>query len=146
MRCKDRYIFSGEILDIEFDRVVAHILVTDAVGPAIGEVELDHLPDDRVVLKGGIRLAGSGLRMDVAITNTVRRAGLTLREAVTMATINPARVGRVRGRLRGLQPGERADLVRFQWEGGQMRVLETYLSGERVFGGSDSCSQPGISY
>ena len=24
MRCKDRYIFSGEILNIEFDRVVAH--------------------------------------------------------------------------------------------------------------------------
>jgi N-acetylglucosamine-6-phosphate deacetylase len=120
------------------------ILVTDAVGPTIGAVELDHLPDERVVLRGGTRLAGSALRMDRAIANSVRRASLTLREAVTMATINPARVGRVRGRLRGLQPGERADLVRFRWEEGEVRVLETYVSGERVFGGSDPCSQPGI--
>lgn len=112
------------------------ILVTDAVGPSIGEVELDHLPGDRVVLKGGTRLAGSGLRMDRAIANTVRRTGLTLREAVTMATINPARVGRVRGRLRGLQPGERADLVRFRWEEDRLCVIETYLNGERVFGGA----------
>ncbi|MBV8847655.1 MAG: amidohydrolase family protein [Bryobacterales bacterium] len=110
------------------------VLVTDAVGPTIGEVELDHLADDRVVLKGGSRLAGSGLRMDRAIANTVRRTGVGLGEAVAMATINPARVGRVRGRLRGLQPGERADVVRFRWDDGVLSILETYLSGERVFG------------
>jgi N-acetylglucosamine-6-phosphate deacetylase len=111
------------------------ILVTDAVGPSIGEVELDHLAGGRVVLKGGTRLAGSGLRMDHAVANAVRRAGISLREAVTMATINPARVGRVPGRLRGLQPGERADFVRLRFEEDHLCVLETYLSGERVFGG-----------
>jgi alpha-D-ribose 1-methylphosphonate 5-triphosphate diphosphatase PhnM len=50
-----------------------------------------------------------------------------------MATINAARVGRVPGRLRGIQPGERADLVRFHVTSGRLEVLETYLSGRRVF-------------
>jgi N-acetylglucosamine-6-phosphate deacetylase len=110
------------------------VLITDAVGPSIGEVELDRA-SDRVVLKGGTRLAGSALRMDEAIANTVNRAGVSLRDAVTMATINPARVGRVRGRLRGLQPGERADVVRFRWQDDRLTILETFLNGERVFGG-----------
>ena len=109
------------------------VLVTDAVGPSLGEIALDHLPGDKVVLKGGTRLAGSGLRMDHAISNVVRRGGISLRDAVIMATINPARAGRVRARLRGLQPGERADLVRFRWNEGQLTVLETYLNGEQVF-------------
>ncbi|HEY7338298.1 MAG TPA: amidohydrolase family protein [Bryobacteraceae bacterium] len=108
------------------------ILITDAVGPSLGEVELEHR-EDRVVLKGGSRLAGSNLRMDAAISNAVRRLGIGLRDAVAMATINPARAGRVAARLRGLQPGDRADIVKFRFDGGRLQVLETYLSGERVF-------------
>ncbi len=89
--------------------------------------------DDRVVLRGGTRLAGSSLRMDRAVANVMKLAGVSLAQAVTMATINAARVGRVPGRLRGIQPGERADLVRFQLKDGRVEVLETYLSGRRVF-------------
>jgi N-acetylglucosamine-6-phosphate deacetylase len=86
-----------------------------------------------VVLRGGTRLAGSSLRMDRAIGNVMRQAGLSLTEAVSMATSNPARVGRVAGRLRGLQPGQRADIVRFQVDEGRLQVLETYLNGQRVY-------------
>ena len=118
------------------------ILITDAVAPALsdpgpyrlGDVEVELLAGGRVVLRGGARLAGSSLRMDDAIANAIRRAGVHLRDAVTMATINPARVGRIGGRWRGLQPGQRADLVRFRMEDGRLRVLETYLSGQLVFG------------
>jgi N-acetylglucosamine-6-phosphate deacetylase len=109
------------------------VLVTDAVGPSLGEIELDHLDGGKVVLKGGTRMAGSALRMDHAISNVVRRGGVKLRDAVIMATINPARAGRVRSRFRGLQPGERADLVRFRSDEDRVTVLETYLNGERVF-------------
>jgi N-acetylglucosamine-6-phosphate deacetylase len=108
------------------------ILVTDADGPTLGEIELERR-DGRVVLKGGSRLAGSNLRMDAAIENVARRAGVSLREAIAMATINPARVGRVPQRLRGFEPGERADLVRFRFEEGRVQVVETWLDGERVF-------------
>jgi N-acetylglucosamine-6-phosphate deacetylase len=117
------------------------ILVTDAAAPALcppgpymlGGVAVE-LKDDRVTLRGGERLAGSSLRMDRAIGNVMDRAGVSLAQAVTMATTNPARVGRVPGRLRGLQPGSRADLVRFRMNSGRVEILETWLSGKRVFG------------
>jgi alpha-D-ribose 1-methylphosphonate 5-triphosphate diphosphatase PhnM len=63
----------------------------------------------------------------------MRIAGLSLTEAIAMATVNPARVGRIGGRVRGLRAGERSDVVRFRVEEGGLRVVETYLSGERVF-------------
>ena len=116
------------------------VLVTDAVAPAtcapgrfeLGEVAVELLADGRVVLPGTERLAGSSLRMDHAISNVIG-AGFSLHEAITMATVNPARVGRIRSRSRGFTPGERNDLVRFRIEEGRIRVVETYVSGERVF-------------
>lgn len=119
------------------------ILVTDAVAPAdcqpgffrLGEVDVELLPEGRVVMKGGTRLAGSALRMDTAIGNTVRMAGVTLAEALIMATRNPARVARIANRIRGLNTGEKADLVEFTFDAAtnKMRVLKTYLSGELVY-------------
>jgi len=119
------------------------ILVTDAVMPAgcapgpyrLGEVDVELHPDGSVRLLGGTRLAGSALEMHRAIAIVMREAGLSLRDAVTLATRNPARVGRIQSRQRGLVPGERADLVRFRYDETtrEIRVLETYLSGQRVF-------------
>jgi len=117
------------------------ILVTDAVAPAmcepgpylLGSVEVELREDDRVTLRNADRLAGSSLRMDRAIANVMSRAGVGLAQAVTMASTNPARVGRVPGRLRALQPGSRADFVRFRVEAGRLEILETWLSGQRVY-------------
>ena len=117
------------------------ILVTDAAAPALcppgpymlGGVAVELGADDRVTLRDGNRLAGSSLRMDRAIGNVIARAGLSLAHAVTMATTNPARVGRVPGRLRGLQPGSRADVVRFHIDASRVEILETWLSGKRVY-------------
>ncbi len=119
------------------------LLVTDAVMPAgcepgryrLGEVDVELHGDGSVRLAEGTRLAGSALRMDRAIANVMRMAGLTLREAVTLATRNPARVGRIPSRQRGLNPGDRADLVRFRVDEstGQITILETFLAGQKVF-------------
>jgi N-acetylglucosamine-6-phosphate deacetylase len=117
------------------------VLITDAVMPAmctpgrylLGEVEVELHPDESVRLAGGTRLAGSSLRMDRGVGNLMRIAGLSLAEAVTMATTNPARAGRISGRLRGLQPGSRADMVKFRVTEGNIEILETWLSGRRVF-------------
>jgi N-acetylglucosamine-6-phosphate deacetylase len=117
------------------------VLITDAVMPAmctpgpyrLGEVEVELKEDQRVVLRGGTRLAGSSLRMDAAISNVMRTAKLSLTEAIAMATVNPARVGRIAGRQRGLRPGDRSDVVRFRVEDGRIQVIETFLAGERVF-------------
>jgi N-acetylglucosamine-6-phosphate deacetylase len=117
------------------------LLVTDAVMPAgcppgvykLGEVDVELKEDGSVRLAGGSRLAGSALRMDQAIGMVMRTAGLNLSEAVTLATRNPARVGRVAYRQRGLNPGDRADLVRFRLDHGKLTILQTFLNGVEVF-------------
>lgn len=117
------------------------VLVTDAVMPAgcapgpyeLGEVKVELHEDGSVRLAGGTRLAGSALRMDHAVANVIRLAGMSLRDAVTLATRNPGRAGRVSGRQRGLVPGDRADIVRFQFEDGAVRILETWCGGKKVY-------------
>jgi N-acetylglucosamine-6-phosphate deacetylase len=142
------FIVDGHHLTEAFLRValrakgIEHsVLITDAVAPAgcapgayrLGEVEVELKADSRVVLRDGDRLAGSSLRMDAAIGNVMRAAGLTLIEAMTMATVNAARVGRIGGRMRGLRPGDRSDVVRFRVTNGRIEVLDTYVGGELVF-------------
>ena len=142
------FIVDGHHLPDSFLRVALRakglersVLVTDAVMPAmcapgpyrLGEVDVELKEDQRVVLRGGTRLAGSSLRMDVAISNVMQIAGVSLTEAIAMATVNPGRIGRIMGRMRGLRPGERFDIVRFEMERGRIRIVETYLSGEKVY-------------
>jgi N-acetylglucosamine-6-phosphate deacetylase len=117
------------------------VLITDAVMPAtcapgrymLGEVEVELHEDGSVRMAGLTRLAGSSLRMDRGVENLMKIAGLTLAEAITMATTNAARTGRVGGRIRGLQPGSRADVVKFRMVDGGIAVVETYLSGRLVY-------------
>jgi N-acetylglucosamine-6-phosphate deacetylase len=74
------------------------ILVTDAVGAAgmppgrytLGGQLVELSPEGRVAVPGAPNLAGSALRLDVAIGNTVKFTGLPLAEVVTMASTRPA--------------------------------------------------------
>lgn len=117
------------------------VLVTDAVMPAgcepgpyrLGEVEVTLHPGDKVTLRDGNRLAGSALKMHVGVGNLMSLAGLSLLDAVTMATTNAARAGRIGGRMRGLNPGERADLVEFRVEDKMLTVERTWLSGRLIY-------------
>jgi N-acetylglucosamine-6-phosphate deacetylase len=129
------FIADGIHLDRDFFRAALRakgtersILVTDAVMPALcapgfydlGETPVEFKEDGRVVLRGGTRLAGSST------------------EAIAMATVNPARVGRIRARQRALSTGERADLVRFTVVDARVIVQETWIGGERVYHRSSS--------
>lgn len=119
------------------------VLVTDAVMPAmcapgpykLGQVDVELHENGSVTLVGSDRLAGSALRMDHAIGNSIRLGGISLREALAMATVNPARVARIAGRQRGFAPGEKADLVRFRWNEAtqSLQVIETVIAGATVF-------------
>jgi N-acetylglucosamine-6-phosphate deacetylase len=119
------------------------VLVTDAVAPAmcqpgpfrLGQVDVELKADGSVRMLHGDRLAGSALRMDHAIANTVRYGGVSLRHAVMMATQTPARVGRIAGRQRGIVPGEKADLVSFTWDAEEfsLTVKETVVAGIPVY-------------
>jgi len=120
-------------------------LVTDAVQPAgcapgiymLGEMEVELLPEGKVQLTDPNRqgLAGSALRMDKGVENLMRLAELSLVEAISMATQNPARMGRIASRQRGLATGERADLVLFRVDEATkaVEVEQTWLGGKLVF-------------
>jgi N-acetylglucosamine-6-phosphate deacetylase len=118
------------------------VLVTDAAAPAgaapgryyLGEQAVDLTPDNRVVLAGQDKLAGSALRMDRGVENLMRMVGLPLADAVRMATVNAARAGKVPGRTNGLAVGDRADFVQFRWdtEARAIDVTATWISGRRV--------------
>jgi N-acetylglucosamine-6-phosphate deacetylase len=141
------FIVDGIHLDASFLKVAIRaktversVLVTDAATPAgaapgryhLGEQEVDHTADGRVVLAGTDRLAGSALRMDRGVGNLMRLAGLSLADAVRMATVNAARAGAVPGRTAGLAAGDRGDLIQFRAGDDGIEVISTWLSGRRV--------------
>jgi N-acetylglucosamine-6-phosphate deacetylase len=100
------------------------ILTTDAVPPAgcppgiyrFGHLEVELTPQGRVELTDSRRLAGSALRMDRALVNLMRFAGLPLPDALQAATCNAARGIHLEGRKGFLQPGDLADLILFRFD------------------------------
>ena len=88
--------------------------------------EFEVQPGGKVTVAGTSFLAGSGVFTDVCISNVIRFAGVSLREAVDMAGARPRA-------LFGLPPvsleaGQRADLVLFDWhEGGDFRIVRTLV-------------------
>jgi N-acetylglucosamine-6-phosphate deacetylase len=119
------------------------VLVTDASSPAgcapgryrLGEQDVDLTADNRVVLAGQERLAGSALKMDHGVENLMRLGELSLADAVRLATVNAARAGRVPGRARGLVAGDRADFVLFDFDAAtkSIKVQATYVGGRKVW-------------
>ena len=119
------------------------VLVTDASSPAgckpgryvQGEQEVDLTEDYRVVLVGQDRLAGSALSMDRGVENLIRFVGMSLADAVRLATTNAAKAGNVPGRAHGLVPGDRGDLVLFRFDPQKtsIQVAATYVGGDLVY-------------
>ncbi len=115
------------------------VLVTDASAPAgtppghykLGEQYADHLEDGRVVLAGTDKLAGSSLKMSQGIANLVHLGGLSLRDAVQMSTVNPARIVNLEGRQDGLSVGERGDIVLFRFRD-TVEIVASYVDGRQL--------------
>lgn len=121
------------------------VLTTDAVAMAglapgryqLNGIDVELTPYGKIEVVGGDGiLAGSALTMPAGIANAMRFADLTLAQAVSLATTQPAT-------LLGLPDvtvavGNRADLTLFEFEAatGDLHVLATYLQGEQVFGGN----------
>jgi N-acetylglucosamine-6-phosphate deacetylase len=106
------------------------VLVTDAVAPAgcppgryrIGLIDVELHADGRVTMRGSDRLAGSALSLDVAVGNAVRLAGVSLDEALAMASTRPAR-------CLGLDPAGR---IRGTWDAQACRLTVTEVTGGDV--------------
>ena len=108
------------------------VLITDAIAETSlpdGEYEIGGL---ETILTDGIsrikatgRLAGSTLTMDVAVKNMVTQIGVALKDAIRMATLNPAEVMKLTNYGR-LAPGFVADIVILDSE---LNILTTICKG-----------------
>lgn len=97
--------------------------------PIGGRVELSS--DGRLSMAGTQYLAGAArtLADDVAIA--IGLGGLSLADALSMASRNPGRFAAGRGRL---EPGAPADLIRFAWQPGDrtLHIETTLIGGEDI--------------
>ena len=134
------------------DRITVEIIADGIhVHPALIQLLLRVKPLDKVVLvtdsvsaEPGLRkrlsagvyrladgtIAGSRLTMLEAIQNAVKFSGISLAQAVAMATLNPARVLGVDDRKGRLKPGYDADLIVFDKK---FQCLTTIVGGKVVF-------------
>ncbi len=112
------------------------ILITDAVRAAgLGDGEYT-LAGEPITVRGGIcrtasgGLAGSTLTLEAGVRNAMRFAGLTLGEALTMATATPAQAMGWSGRKGILAAGADADLILLDAD---LNVRLTMVAGRTVF-------------
>jgi N-acetylglucosamine-6-phosphate deacetylase len=108
------------------------VLVTDAM-PGVGtQARTFQLQGRTITVKGHScldedgRLAGSNIDMASSVANAVHLLGLTLPQAVAMASSQPAQLLRLDDELGSISPGQRANLTLVD-EG--LKVLETWIDG-----------------
>lgn len=94
--------------------------------------ELELTVDGMVKFPAQNVLAGAALPVTAGIGNIMRFAGISLGDAIRLATQNPARLYGLEDRGQ-IEPGMRADLVLFQVEGGKLSVKETMVAGKTVY-------------
>ena len=119
------------------------LLVSDAVhvaGLPPGRYELmggavEVGASGRVSLAGTPYLAGSSLRLCDALPNAMAFAGISLAEAVDLASLNPARLLGIAGDRGRLEVGQPADLILFGLNGAELRLAATVAAGEVVYRG-----------
>lgn len=105
-------------------RVAAHakgtagvVLITDGMPPIGTGSDRFTLEGETILVRDGACyrpdgvLAGSVLTMDLAVRNMIQRVGVSLLDAISMASLNPARLIGVADRKGSLEAGKDADLV-----------------------------------
>ena len=110
-------------------------LVSDAMPPAAGGPDVFELQGRRMTWAGAKliaedgTLAGAAITMRDAADYVVSVLKVPLADALTMATLTPARLLRVDDRIGRLKPGHRADLVHLT---DALQVLEVWTGGRRL--------------
>ena len=122
-------------LTVRLKGVESVVLVSDSIKPAglpDGVYVIDgrtfHIEDGLIRLESGV-IAGSSIGLNQAVQNMVEKAGVTLPDAIRMATDNPARLLGLTSKGR-LENGYDADITVID-EG--FNVLETIVEGKTVF-------------
>jgi N-acetylglucosamine-6-phosphate deacetylase len=113
-------------------------LITDATAgaglPAESRFMLGETPcvvrDEVALTEDGAALAGSTSSMIRGVRNMIHLCGLSLVEAVQMASLNPARALRLEERKGSIAPGMDADLLVLTLD---LDVWETWVGGRAVY-------------
>lgn len=113
------------------------ILITDAMpgkGLGDGEYEFGKLPciikDNKAFEKSSGRIAGSTLGMNDAVRNVMNFTGCSLSDAVTMASLNPAKLLNIQDRYGSLTKGKKADFVMTDDD---LNVMATFIDANCVY-------------
>jgi N-acetylglucosamine-6-phosphate deacetylase len=112
-------------------------LVTDSlkasgVGDGVfrwGSMEID-VKGPRATIKESDVLAGSVLTMNQAVKNMIEWTGISVSQAINMASLNPAMVLGLEEEIGNIQPGKTANLVVLDQK---FEVIETILGGRSVY-------------
>lgn len=137
-------IVDGHHVDLEVVKLVLRLkgaekiaLITDAIsatGKPDGCYQLGGLDitvkDGKSVLSDGHTLAGSTLTMDGAVRNMVNRVGVSLQDAVQMASTTPARELGFSAHKGDIGVGYDADFVVLDES---LQVSRTFVGGTEVF-------------
>ncbi len=95
--------------------------------------ELEILPDGRLVIAGQDQLlAGASRPIGAGVVNVMKFAGVDLAMAVNMATQHPCQLLGLH--VPNLYPSDRADLVLFDLEDGELNVRAAIADGQLVYG------------
>jgi N-acetylglucosamine-6-phosphate deacetylase len=100
--------------------------ITDAVAEVQYGEYMHSFKGDRFTLPDGT-LSGSALTMLQAVKNGVEKAGITLPEALRMASLYPADLLGLQDRWGALRPGACADMVLLDE---QLNLLQVFVDGE----------------
>jgi N-acetylglucosamine-6-phosphate deacetylase len=84
--------------------------------------ELEVQPGGKIVVPGTPFLAGSGCFPDTCVAHVIRAAGVSLKDAIEMASIRPRQLLGLP--LPKIEAGEAAALVVFDWDGGAVTVRD----------------------
>jgi N-acetylglucosamine-6-phosphate deacetylase len=122
------------------------ILTSDAIVAAgmppgkyrLGDTEVVVSPElrvERADTAGSGYLAGSALDLLRGVENVVRFTGVSLEEAIRMASLNPATLMGITERLGKIEAGREANLIVFQWDEVTKRLSLKYTihQGEVVY-------------
>jgi len=122
------------------------ILTSDAISAAgmppgryrLGAVDIVVQPSYRAERADGAGsgiLAGSAIDLLRGVENVIRFAGVSLPEAIAMASANPARLMGLSRRVGTVEPGHDANLIVFDWEAdsGSLQLQQTIMEGQVVY-------------
>ncbi|HEU0007245.1 MAG TPA: amidohydrolase family protein [Terriglobia bacterium] len=122
------------------------ILTSDAIAAAgmppgrykLGAVDIVVQPNyraERVDGAGSGILAGSAIDLLRGVENVIRFAGVSLSDAITMASANPARLMGLSSRIGIVEPGRDANLIVFEWkaDSGFLQLQQTIMEGQVVY-------------